>query len=173
MTKVVFRGVTLDDRSVLMIQWAERKANFIFKIAQGSYSTGVAASAGTHDGGGAVDFSVNLMLPAKRNKMLNALKDAGFAAWYRTKADGFSSAHVHAVAIGCVDLAPLAKFQVTAFDKNQTGLKGNAADVTYRPNPRVKFNQKLNAPVSRDKVVPVVPAKKVVASTKKAPAPKK
>ena len=162
MTKTVFRGFKFDTRTVKMIEWAETKAGFKFRITQGSYSDGVAASAGTHNGGGAADFSVRLMLPTKRTKMLNALKDAGFAAWYRTKADGFTSNHVHAIAIACTDLAPLAKAQVKDYDKHLDGLKGHNFDVSYRPAPKVKFNEKLNKPVSRETKV-VSAAKKAVA----------
>lgn len=168
MAKVTFRGFTFDARTVEMIKWAEKKAGFTFNIAQGSYSTGVAASAGTHNGGGAVDFSVRtLTLPMKRNKMLNALKDAGFAAWYRTTAQGFDSNHVHAIAIGCKDLAPLAKSQVVDFDKNKDGLKGHGPDNTYRPTPKVQFDLKTGAPVSREKAAPKKAAPAAKAAVKK------
>lgn len=146
---VVWRGFKFDPRTVKMIQWAEAQAGFRFRISQGSYSTGVAASAGTHDGGGAVDLSVRLMPVWRRERMLKALKDAGFAAWYRTPADGFDSAHVHAIAIGCKDLAPLAKSQVTDYDNHKSGLKGHAVDPTYRPEPPVKFDEKAGQPVPR------------------------
>jgi hypothetical protein len=150
MTEVTFRGFKFDARTVEMIQWAEKKAGFQFNIAQGSYSDGVAASAGTHSGGGAVDFSVRLLtLPAKRNKVLNALKDAGFAAWYRVKSQGFDSNHIHAIAIGCPDLAPLAKDQVKDFDEHRNGLKGHAPDNSYHPNPPVKYDMKTGKPIPR------------------------
>lgn len=144
-----FRGFKFDQRTVDMIVWAEKKAGFKFRIVQGSYSNSVDASAGTHSGGGALDCSVRLMTAAKRNKMLNALKDAGFAAWYRVKAEGFSSDHIHAVAIGCMDLAPLAKKQVEDFDKRLNGLKTHNPDLTYRPNPPVKWSLKDENPVER------------------------
>ena len=153
--KVTFRGFEFDARTVEMIKWAENKAGFKFNIAQGSYNTGgVAASAGTHDGGGAVDFSVRLITtPKKRNKMLNAIKDAGFAAWYRTKSQGFDSNHIHAIAIGCRDLAPLAKSQVLDYDRGKDGLRGHDDDPTYRPNPKVKFDMKTGQPISREKKI--------------------
>lgn len=162
MTKVTFRGFQFDDRTVEMILWAEKKAGFKFRITQGSYNKGgVAASAGTHDGGGVADFSVRLMTEKKRSKMVKALKDAGFAAWYRTMDQGFDSNHVHAVAIGCKDLAPLAKSQVVDYDAHKNGLKGHASDPTYRPDPKVQFDMKVKAPVSREKKP--VTAKKTVA----------
>lgn len=150
MSKVAFRGYTLDDRTAAMIVWAEKKAGFKFNISQGSYNVGgVTASAGTHDGGGCVDFSVKKMTLVQQTKMLIALKDAGFAAWHRSKNDGFDSEHVHAVAIGCLDLAPLAKWQVGAYDARKDGLKVNKDDHSYRPKPRVKFSMVLKRPVPR------------------------
>lgn len=171
MNKVIFRGFLFDERTMHMILWAEKNAGFRFRITQGSYSDGVAASAGTHDGGGAADFSVRLMREAKRTVMLNSLKKAGFAAWYRVKANGFTSNHVHAIAIACPDLAPLAKSQVKDYDKHLDGLKGHGFDVSFRPNPKVKFSEKLNQPVSREVPAKAKPAvKKTVA--KKPPAKK-
>lgn len=147
--KVKFRGFTFDARTVQMIRWAEKKAGFTFGIAQGSYNTGVSASAGTHDGGGTVDFSIRNMSEHRLETMLNALKDAGFAAWHRTIDQGFDSPHVHAVAIGCKDLAPIAARQVTSFDANKDGLKSNKPDKTYRPDPKVQFSLPLNRPITR------------------------
>jgi hypothetical protein len=150
MTKVDYRGYTLDARTVAMIEWAEKKAGFKFRISQGSYNVGgVAASAGTHDGGGVVDFSCRLLTPRKRRAMVDALKNAGFAAWHRKKRLGIWTEHVHAVAIGCTDLAPLAKKQVKEFDLRLDGLAGRNVDLTYRPTPPVKFSLPMNHPVVR------------------------
>lgn len=150
MAKVIFRTYTFDSRTVQMIKYAEKLAGFQFKIAQGSYNIGgVSASAGTHDGGGAVDFSLRLVTPAKRGKILRALKDTGFAAWYRPARVGIWNSHIHAIAIGCPDLAPVAKRQVEAYDAHRDGLAGNEPDPTYRPAPAVKFNAVKGQPVPR------------------------
>lgn len=158
MAKVNFRGFMFDDRTVEMIKWAEKKAGFRFRITQGSYNKGgVSASAGTHDAGGAVDISTKWnynyvpMTAKRRNIMLRALKDAGFAAWYRTVEQGFTSNHVHAIAIGCKDLPSLAKAQVTDYDNHKNGLRSHASDDTYRPDPKVQFDMKTKQPVSREK----------------------
>ena len=149
MAKVLFRGFKFDDRTVEMIKWAERTAGFKFRITQGSYNDTVAASAGTHDGGGAVDISIRFTTKSRRYKMLKALKDAGFAAWLRTKQDGFAVAHIHAIAIGCPDLASLARSQVRDYDKGLNGLRNHAPDPTYRPEPKVKFDMRTKQPVPR------------------------
>lgn len=148
--KVTFRGHTFDARTIAMIRWAEKRAGFTFTIAQGSYNTGgVAASAGTHDGGGAVDFSVRSLDKAQVLALLRALKDAGFAAWHRDARAGVWGEHVHAIAIGCKDLAPIAARQVRSFDDKRDGLASNGPDNSYRPIPQVQFSLPLNRPIKR------------------------
>ena len=145
-----FRGYSFDERTVKMIKYAEKQLGAQLTITQGSYNTGgVAASAGTHDGGGVVDFSVAGYNPAELKIVLRTLKDAGFAAWSRTYKPGVWPAHIHAVAIGCTDLSPSAKRQVVAFDKHKDGLVTNLPDYSYHPQPKVYFSFTLNKPVKR------------------------
>lgn len=146
--KITFRGFTFDARTAAMIKWAEKRAGFRFTLKQGSYHVGVAASAGVHDQGGAADWAV----PAdheERAVMMRALKDAGFAVWHREPIKGVWGEHIHGVAIGCRDLAPIAARQVEAFDAGKDGLKGNGDDPTYRPHPKVRFSLPLNRPIVR------------------------
>ncbi|MBX7097727.1 MAG: peptidoglycan-binding protein [Myxococcaceae bacterium] len=140
---VHFRGVTLNERTKVMLQRAELYAHKLgvhgdFGLVQGSYHPGVAASAGTHDGGGAMDVSVAGRSHATQLKMVKALRLAGFAAWTRGPADGFSP-HIHAIAIGDRDLAPLARQQVHDYFAGRNGLASNLVDpdrAVGRPYPR-------------------------------------
>lgn len=92
-------------------------------VTQGSYSTGVAASAGTHAGGGVIDLGTT------STAVLAALISAGFAAWIRTPAQGFAP-HIHAVLMGDPTLSPQAAAQVISFLAGGTGLGvGSAAGV--------------------------------------------
>lgn len=99
-------------------QAGRRYARFI--IAQGSYNPGiVAASFGTHDGGGAVDISVRdpetwAVLTSEMDAMIYALRVAGFAAWVRVEGSLYpnSPIHIHAIAVGDRDLSPAAWEQV-------------------------------------------------------------
>jgi Flp pilus assembly secretin CpaC len=58
-------------------------AGFQYSFSQGSYSSSVAASAGTHDGGGAIDIRTSIVNNDKKkvDAMVVALRKAGFAAW--------------------------------------------------------------------------------------------
>lgn len=85
-------------------------------VMQGEYNPGgVAASAGTHDRGGAVD--IGSTSPA----ILMALRAAGFAAWIRGPAQGMTP-HIHAVLMNHPDLSPGAAAQVRDFLAGGDGL---------------------------------------------------
>jgi hypothetical protein len=118
----------LNRRTLAMIQNAQRiyeahggsAVNFRQAITQGSYNPGgVDASFGTHDGGGAVDFSVRSpldwsVLTEEIEPMVEALRVAGFAAWLRDTGELYpnSPIHIHAVAIGDAELSPAARAQI-------------------------------------------------------------
>lgn len=147
---VTHQGVRLDRYTVAALKWVEKKTGFSLSLSQGSYNAGgVQASAGTHDGGGAVDIRVGRMDSRMITKTVNTLKDAGFAAWYRKPIPGLWGEHIHAIQIGNVKASGGAKAQVVSYDAHRDGLKSNAWDATYRPEPRVKFSYLLGKPVKR------------------------
>ncbi len=96
-------------------------------IVQGSYNKGgVAASAGTHDGGGVIDVRcVDISIPARR-ALAMALRHAGFAAWIRHPP--LFPYHIHAVAVGDPSMSPAARQQVTAYFNGRDGLAHNGPD---------------------------------------------
>lgn len=127
-------GRTVNKRTDDMLHTAETISGVKFTLSQGSYNRGgVAASAGTHDGGGVVDISVSNWSATTRKNVVQALRKAGFAAWLRTPAQGFSY-HIHACAIGDREMAQGAKNQVTAYFNGRDGLARNGAD-TDAPRP--------------------------------------
>ena len=88
-------------------------------ITQGSYTNAVEASFGTHAGGGAVDLSVIepgtfAVLYDEIDPLINALRKAGFAAWFRDFNDLYegSPVHIHAIAIGDRELSLAAREQL-------------------------------------------------------------
>jgi len=89
-------------------------------LTQGSYTGGaLAASFGTHDGGGAVDLSVRspvswAVLDNEIEPLIAALRTAGFAAWLRDTGDLYSDSpiHIHAIAIGDRELSDAARAQI-------------------------------------------------------------
>lgn len=108
-------------------------------VYQGSYNAGgVTASAGTHDGGGAVDLS-----PADHVKKVHALRFIGcFAAWHRLTLPGVWEEHIHAELLGNKKASSGAKSQWWDFRHFRNGLADHAEDKTPHPNPMGTFNYK-------------------------------
>ncbi|WP_031467800.1 peptidoglycan-binding domain-containing protein [Sciscionella sediminilitoris] len=130
--KTSMNGKTVNKRTASMIKAAGKKSGMNFSLTQGSYNPGgVGGSAGTHDGGGVVDISVQNI--GNRSKAVKALREVGFAAWERTPAQGFAR-HIHAVAISDTDMAPQAQAQVGDYFKGLNGLASHGKD----DGPKVK-----------------------------------
>ncbi|MCB0075913.1 MAG: hypothetical protein KDD73_00735 [Anaerolineales bacterium] len=118
-SRVTVNGWTLSQRSYGMLQVAQSLyggPGDLLQVTQGSYSAGVSGSFGTHDGGGAVDLSIRhpqsgAILYGETERMVNALRLAGFAAWYRSPEQGFAP-HIHAIAVGDAELSEAASAQL-------------------------------------------------------------
>lgn len=128
MAKVTWRGQRFDSRTVEMLKEVARRTKAYTQPSQGSYSTGVSASGGTHAGGGAVDISISGLSAGEIKEIVRVMREVGFAAWQRSPSEGPWVGHIHGVAIGCSDLAPVAARQVTAFKKGLSGLASGKPD---------------------------------------------
>jgi hypothetical protein len=144
--RVVIRGGLTNRYTAEMLMRAEAYSKSMrgpdkFWITQGSYSTSVSASAGTHDGGGALDISVNGMSRAEMHRAVKALRTAGFAAWLRGPPS--FDPHIHAIAIGDGDASPAAKDQVTDYRHGRDGLAyhGPDPDLGYAGRPIPKWGR--------------------------------
>ena len=131
-----YGGKRVNTRTRQMLQAADNLLpRWNFSLTQGSYNPGgVSASAGTHDGGGVVDVSVNGLSSTQMWQEVKALRTVGFAAWLRTPSQGFSY-HIHAVAIGDPDIwqkdgGHVARDQVCDYYIGKNGLASHSADNT-------------------------------------------
>jgi hypothetical protein len=133
------RGHTLDNLTDYALLAVEAELGYTprsLTILQGSYNAGgVGASAGTHDGGGAVDLS-----PVNAAAKVHALRKVGFAAWHRSAIPGVWGEHIHAVLVGNVRLAPAAAAQVVDYRNHRDGLAGHSPDNTWHPTPIPTFH---------------------------------
>lgn len=121
-----WRGRTnVDALTIAAIERAESIGGHQFVVAQGSYQGGGgdANSAGTHDGGGAVDLRW-----CGHTACIKALRVAGFAAWWRTPRQGPWPDHIHAVVVGHPALAASAARQVVSYRQGRNGLASNGLD---------------------------------------------
>jgi hypothetical protein len=124
-TRIEGNGWTLNQRTLAMLAHAQGLYGGELEITghaitQGSYHDSVAASFGTHSGGGAVDLSVlrrdtYTVLWDDIEPLLRALRAAGFAAWLREYGELHTDSpiHIHAIAIGDRELSPAAQEQLT------------------------------------------------------------
>ena len=149
--RVVYKGVTVNRRTRAALKWAEKRAGISPPLSQGSYRPRTPYSGSTHMGGGAVDISIRSLTDDQRIAFVHALKDAGFAAWWRRPGwDGKNGAeHIHAVLIDDPELSAGAAWQTVGYDAKRDGLTGNKPDNTYRPKPAVRWNYTLGRPVQR------------------------
>ena len=150
MKRTTVDGKVVNERTAHMIKCAENRLGYDLYVVQGSYNAGgVAASAGTHDGGGAIDVSPT----SNPNEVVRALREVGFAAWHRLPNQGPWNEHIHAIAIGDPELSSGARTQVSEYYAGQNGLANHAKDDGPRLNPiptwKIKFPTVLYLVVAR------------------------
>jgi hypothetical protein len=128
-------GEVLNRRTLWMLEQAQALyggPGSILYVTQGSYTPGLKESFGTHDGGGAADISIldpadpKKVLWDEAPKMVIAMRQVGFAAWYRPVGmfGPNSAAHIHAIAVGDAELSPAARRQIDGPEGYLRGLDG-------------------------------------------------
>jgi hypothetical protein len=129
-TAVQWRGVWLDPQTRDQLVEVDKLVGPYVSIvpSQGSYSTAVGASAGTHAGGGAFDLSVQKLTAWQIQLVVFLLRRVGIAAWHRTSDEGPWSPHIHGINKTCPDLSPQAEAQVAAYKAKRNGLANDKAD---------------------------------------------
>lgn len=128
-SRTTFQGHPFNSRTVAMLREAQRLAQVPLVVEQGSYSPGEdPTSAGTHDGGGAVDLDAEELSTSQRTALLTALRRVGFAAWLRNPSQADWPWHIHAVAVNDTDLSRPAQKQVGQYYEGRDGLAGNRPD---------------------------------------------
>lgn len=130
--RITWRGVTVNQRTKEMILRAESYMKKLgaptpLRFSQGSYHKGYGPSAGTHDGGGALDIRTLGYSRSTELKVVKALRMAGFAAWARGYGDGLPR-HIHALAIGDKQMSASARSQVREYFWGGDGLVGSKPD---------------------------------------------
>ena len=136
--RVTWRGVQMDAIDKVAFEVLEDKLGATATIYQGGWNPGgVAASAGAHDGGGAVDF----WFPGLDvTRVVRAARSIGWDAWYRYPP--LFPTHVHAIRHNSKTASPVAKGQMADYLIGGNGLLplGLADDdQPWRPDPIAVF----------------------------------
>jgi hypothetical protein len=124
---VYFGGAFTDPTTVDLLRELQRVTGLDILLTQGSYSTNVSASGGTHDGGGVVDINVYGWTDSVIWDVLHASRCMGGVAWHRTPAQGFAY-HIHLLRADCADLSPSARAQNVQYLAGQNGLANRGPD---------------------------------------------
>ena len=132
----------LNRRTKVMLDIANERLGFDLVVIQGSYmppGVGAEDSGPTHAGGGVVDIRTHDIPPdIGTTKAVRALREVGFAAFHRTHPP-FDEDHIHAVAIGDVQMDSSAQSQVDEYRLD--GLDGlGAPDTGPKVDPLVIFD---------------------------------
>ncbi|MBX3001405.1 MAG: LysM peptidoglycan-binding domain-containing protein [Caldilineaceae bacterium] len=135
-TRVAIGEHTVNARTLWMLQLASHLytgRGDPLRVTQGSYTSSLDASFGTHSGGGVVDISIrtranpaDILTVAEASELVRALRQAGFAAWLRLPTDlnPPPPLHIHAVAVGDRELSPAARLQLDGPEGYFRGLDG-------------------------------------------------
>ena len=146
-TRVEGDGWTINRRTLAMLTYAQELYGGEleitgYAITQGSYTDSVAASFGTHAGGGAVDLSVMrrgtyTVLWDDIEPLIHALRTAGFAAWLREYGELYADSpiHIHAIAIGDQELSQAAQDQLAGPAGYFRGYSGLPMELYSPPTP--------------------------------------
>lgn len=123
----VTRGeVTLNKRTVAMLCDAKTDLGDTVRIGvmRGSYEA-AAGGAHPHQGGGVIDLSVRPQSRSGIDETIRALREAGFAAWFRDRGD---RPHVHAIAIGDREACASARWQLKSYFQGKDGRSRSQPD---------------------------------------------
>ena len=130
-------GHTLDSRVWALLADAGRAAGAPITVVQGSWSGSVAASAGTHAGGGAFDLRTRDLTRAQVLALVAELRKRNVCAWWRTPEFGWPASaggpHLHGIVRDEPGLSPGAARQVQQYDAGLNGLASHGRDPFPRP----------------------------------------
>lgn len=145
--RVAFRGRTVDAATKAALEQMETILGYELTVVQGSFNTGVSASAGTHNMGRVVDLA-----PYDWKRKVAAARKVGFAAWHRLPSQGPWGEHIHMCLIlndfdNRDGIAPLAYSQITDYIHGRNGLASHGSDTDWRPVPLQAFRYPPKEPV--------------------------
>lgn len=146
-TRCIFRGHLMDYETAAFLMAMEAGLGYELTVVQGCYNPGgVAASGGTHDGGGVFDLA-----PWDWENKVKVARELGGFSWHRLPSQGPWPEHIHTGIRNHPTLSNAAKVQQKQFDANprHNGLANNLVDPDQSPKrPTPTFHYPPKAPPS-------------------------
>ena len=156
--KVTFRGHLMDRKTQAFLEAMEARLGYELTVLQGCYNAGgVAASAGTHDGGGVIDLA-----PFDFRKKVKVARSLGAFAWRRVPAEGPWEEHIHFGIRNHGNLSTGAQSQQRDFDSTpkRNGLATHLIDPNQYPAKAITFVYPVRKPRRPPKVTEAILAAK-------------
>lgn len=147
--RVTFEGRKFNRRTVQFIKQVRAIYYLIggtgkIYLTQGSYNKGgVSQSAGTHDGGGAIDYTLEKPTSKNWSLLQKANRICGGASFDRPTLPGHWNHHNHTLVIGDREMADGARRQVQDYYAGLNGLASHARDSSWRPSTIPVFSYPL------------------------------
>jgi len=98
----------------------------------GSYQTTTAASAGTHAGGGAIDFDLKPYTDAQARRVETVARSRLKLAYFRPPITGLWQKHVHVLFSECSQMSSAATTQFGQYERGLNALANNGPDTGTR-----------------------------------------
>lgn len=144
MKKTTVDGKVVNQRTADMLALWQFNCLTDFYVVQGSYNAGgVVQSAGTHDGGGAVDLSEYGWSDEFTKLVVLEGRRCGWMAYHRPTLPGQWNEHIHAGALGDPEASYGLQQQFAEYRNGGDGLSGNSPDT----GPRVRIHIYPNVPL--------------------------
>jgi hypothetical protein len=126
-----YNGALMDQKTKVAVQLGEKRLGYSLTIEQGCYHPGVSQSAGTHDGGGVIDFA-----PFDFANKVRVFREMGWFIWHRLPIPGVWGEHIHGGIRNHGKLSPSAARQQDDYDGTppRDGLAQHSVDTT-KPHP--------------------------------------
>jgi len=103
-------------------------------LIQGSYSTSISASGGTHSGGGAFDIMPSVKTAKNWSILQKAARFCMVADWDRPYLAGVWGHHNHGIVIGDKQMSYAASKQVRDYYAHRNALANHASDKSWHPS---------------------------------------
>lgn len=133
-------GCLVDDRTAAVTAEVKLRLYWLpVRLTQGSYTSAVGASGGTHAGGGAADVALADISDDDARLIETTLRSCGCAAWYRTAIPGVWPRHVHFLVLGTPDFSPQAAAQTVDYAQGRDGLASRGRDTGDRSFVNVRW----------------------------------